>query len=296
MLLSIMIEMNSEKNTIWPDPFCPLPALYLVATPIGNLRDVTLRALDVLQSSDVILCEDTRVSGKFLKAYSIKKPLKTYHDHSTEKDRAEILAMLKDGKCVALISDAGMPLIADPGYKLVEAVRAEGLPVYAIPGANAPLMALQLSGLPSDAFSFHGFLPPKQKARQDTLEALKGRKETLIFFETAPRLLKSLQDIVKVYGAVDCVVARELTKKFEEIRSGNASDLICYFEENTLKGEIVLLIGPSDPDLSEDDIEAKLRKLLKDMSVKEAVATLVDASGLPKKMIYNKALELKDKV
>lgn len=296
MLLSIMIEMNSEKNTIWPDPFCPLPALYLVATPIGNLRDVTLRALDVLQASDVILCEDTRVSGKFLKAYGIKKPLKTYHDHSTEKDRAEILKILGEGKCVALISDAGMPLIADPGYKLVEAVRAQGLPVYAIPGANAPLMALQLSGLPSDAFSFHGFLPPKQKARQDALEALKGRKETLIFFETAPRLLKSLQDIAGVYGEINCVVARELTKKFEEVRSGSARDLISYFEDNTLKGEIVLLIGPSEQDMSEDDIDAQLKKMLKEMSVKESVATLVDATGLPKKMIYNKALELKDKV
>lgn len=286
--------MNNEKNTIWPDPFLPTSGLYLVATPIGNLRDMTLRAIDVLSASDIILCEDTRVSVKLLKAYGIEKPLKAYHDHSSDKDRADILKLLKDNKTVSLISDAGMPMIADPGYKLVRAAKQAGIAITSIPGANAALMGLQLSALPTDRFSFQGFMPAKAGERQTLLQSLKTHKETLLFYETAPRLLKALQDIEAIMGARICVVARELTKKFEEVQEGEPSQLIAYYESHPLKGEIVLIIA-GQGDNEDINIDAMLINLLAGNSVKDAVEIAQSQSGLPKKEVYKRALALKDK-
>lgn len=288
--------MNSGKTSLWPEPFSPEAALYLLATPIGNLRDITLRALDVIEAADVIYCEDTRVFSKLLKAYGVtKKTLKSYHDHSDDRVKSEILKAIQEGKVVALASDAGMPLISDPGYKLVSYIKENGGDVYSIPGANAALCGLQLSCLPSDRFIFHGFMPAKTGERKSLLNAYKSLKATHIFYETAPRLLKSLKDIDDLYDQRECVVAREITKRFEEVKKGTAAELMTYFEENTLKGEIVLLIGGSTQDSSQDiDIEQEIKALIGDYAVKEIAAILHERTGISKKALYDKAVEIKN--
>ncbi len=269
-----------------------MPGLYLVATPIGNLGDITLRALDVLALSDRVICEDTRVSGKLLEHFGIKKPLLPYNDHNADRQRGSIMQMLRDGGRVAFISDAGTPLVSDPGYKLVRECIGEGIAVTALPGANAPLTALQLSGLPSDAFSFIGFLPPKSAARKKHLSEWKNAPGTLIAFETAPRLYEALKDIHEALGEREVAVARELTKLHEEILRGPVSELIENFKE--LKGEIVLVIGRGEAEaMSDADVEKELKKALKTMSTKEAAAVVAEISGRPRKEIYNIALSLR---
>lgn len=290
-----MSEQTNEKEQNWLLPQrrknAVVPGLYLVATPIGNLGDITLRALDVLAGCDRLICEDTRVSGKLLEHFGIKKPLLPYNDHNAAKQRGPVLQMLRDGQRVAFISDAGTPLVSDPGYKLVRECIEEGIVVTAIPGANAPLMALQLSGLPSDAFSFIGFLPPKSAARKKHLSEWKNAPGTLIAFETAPRLQDALVDIREALGDREVAVARELTKLHEEILRGRVSALIENFKD--VKGEIVLVIGRGETEaMGDDEIIAALKKALRSMSTKEAAAYVAEISGRPRKEIYSLAIDL----
>jgi 16S rRNA (cytidine1402-2'-O)-methyltransferase len=274
------------------------PGLYLVATPIGNLRDMTLRAIEVLQGVDLILCEDTRVSGKLLQAHGVKdKKLDIYNDHSADRMRPKILKNLAEGMRIALISDAGMPLISDPGYKLVRDAQDIGLPVTSLPGANAVLTALQLSGLPTDKFSFLGFLPAKEKARRDTLREWADVPGTLVVYETAPRLIGSLKDMATILGDRAAAVTRELTKMFEEVRRDKLSALVAYYEsEGEPKGEIVIVIGPpGEKVISEETVENLLRTALQTLSVKDAAAKVAGETGLKKKELYERALQLSDR-
>lgn len=298
-------EINDEKPEIDENDFvldefasvrvCDLEAvLYLVATPIGNLRDISLRALDVLRGAAVIYCEDTRVTRKLLGAYQIRGHLKSYNDHSDDERRDEIVAAVQSGQAVALVSDAGMPMVSDPGYKLVKACEAAGVNVTTVPGANAPLAALQLSGLPSGQFSFMGFLPNKTKARSDYLRKWMSVPSTLIAFETAPRLIPALKDIGATLGMREVAVVREITKLYEEVRKGKAVDLIEYYVENGLpKGEIVLVIAPPVEDVvSDDDIIEMIRDALKSMRTKDAAAFVAEKTNRKKNEIYDMALKL----
>jgi 16S rRNA (cytidine1402-2'-O)-methyltransferase len=269
--------------------------LYLVATPIGNLRDITLRAVDTLAAADVVACEDTRVSGKLFQALGFKKKLVSYHDHNADTQRPFLLNMIEEGKSVALISDAGMPLISDPGYKLVRDCLEKNIYVTSLPGANAPLMALQLSGLPSDSFTFLGFLSSKTKARKDSLETWKNSPTTLILFESAARLEESCKDILAVLGDRPLTLTRELTKKFEDIWPSTVSGVLARLQkEGPPKGEIVLVIGRNEGNVQEFDLDKMLQSALSTMTMKEAVSAIVEATGLPKKQVYTAALEIKN--
>lgn len=272
----------------------PPAGLYVVATPIGNMGDVSLRALDVLSGVDGVLCEDTRVSGKLLKYFGIEKPLGVYNDHSKDQDRAKIVARVQSGEALALISDAGMPLVSDPGYKLVAAIQDAGLNVTSVPGANAPLAALQLSGMPSDAFSFIGFLPSKSVARVKHLKAWAHVPGTLIAFETAPRLEAALADIEAALGAREVAVVREITKMYEEVRRDDVAALVAHYKEaGAPKGEIVLVIGPGDVrEYSDKEIEGMLKEALASMGTKAAAEHVAAATGRTKKDLYNMALKV----
>ena len=280
-------------------PISLKPGLYLVATPIGNLRDITLRALDVLRAVDVIACEDTRTSKKLLNAYGIQKKMIAYHDHNEEAQSRHILDLvLKQQNAVAIISDAGMPLISDPGYRLVRAALEGGVPITSLPGANAPLMALQLSGFPTHPFVFLGFLPPKSKARQDVLAQWAGAQATLVAFDTAPRLLATLEDVGVALGNRPVAVLREMTKLYEEGRRGSVEDLILFYTKNPdVKGEIVLVIGPPDKEIiaDEDTLKARLKAALKTMGTKQASALVAQESGWKKGDVYKIALHLSGK-
>ena len=272
--------------------------LTLVPTPIGNLGDITVRALDVLQNADVIVCEDTRVTGKLLNYFDIKdKKLIPYNDHSDDSVRDKIIHYAKSGQSVALVSDAGTPLISDPGYKLVRACLTKEVSVSALPGANAVLPALQLSGFPSDGFVFAGFLPTKDKARKDLLKQWGDAPHPVIFYETAPRLLKTLGAIQAELGNREISVVREISKLYEEARTDTAEALIKYYEEfGAPKGEIVLLMAPQDTQLEAADIDALLMEALKDNRVKEAAKIVAEQTGRPKSELYERALQLKDGV
>ena len=271
-----------------------LPGLYIVATPIGNLGDISLRALDTLAAVDVVLCEDTRVSGKLMSHYGIHTTLEAYHDHSDAAKRESILKRIGEGVKFALISDAGMPLISDPGYKLVCDLNAAGAYVTSISGANAPLSALQLSGLPSDAFSFIGFLPNKQGARRAHLQAWADAPGSLVAFESAGRLKAALADIGDICGVREVCVVREISKKFEEVRKGCADDLLAHYEEEGApKGEIVLVIAPPVAEhFSDDDVRDMLEEALEGMSKKDAAAMVAEKTGLKKKALYDMAIEV----
>lgn len=269
--------------------------LYLVATPIGNLRDITLRAIDTLASADVVACEDTRVSGKLFQALGFKQKLVAYHDHNADIQRPFLLGLIAEGKSVALISDAGMPLISDPGYKLVRDCLEHNIYVTSLPGANSPLMALQLSGLPSDNFSFLGFLPSKTKARRDILSVWKSVPTTLVIFESASRLEDSCADILAVMGDRPMTLTRELTKKFEDIWPSTVKGILERLQKDgPPKGEIVLVVGRSEEEPQEIDIHQMLKTAMVSLSMKEAVSAIVEATGLPKKQVYNAALSLKN--
>lgn len=275
----------------------PSPGLYLVATPIGNLKDITLRALEVLRGADLILCEDTRVTAKLLQAYGIKTTYRPYHDHSETRDAQGITAQLKRGQAIALVSDAGMPLISDPGYKLVQACMQEQIPITSLPGANAPLTALQLSGLPSHQFTFLGFLPPKEQSRRTALQIWKNSPATLIFYESKQRVLKTLAECLYVFGNRQACVARELTKKFEEVITAPLADLISMLAgRDELKGEFVLLVAPPDQqEMTEADLESLISEALREgEAVGRLSARLAEETGRPKKTIYELALKLKN--
>jgi len=272
-----------------------VPGLYLVATPIGNLGDVTLRALSVLRRVDRIFCEDTRVTARLLARYGITTPLGLYHDHNAEQARPAILAALRRGERVALVSDAGTPLVSDPGYKLVQAAHVENLPVTAIPGPSAALTALILSGLPSDVFLFAGFLPPRQAARRRALERWSALEATLMFFESTPRLARCLADMTELLGDRRAAVARELTKLHEEIRRGRLADLAAHYREaGPPRGEAVIVVGPPEP--SEPDraaIDTRLRAALAELGVRDAAAKLAVETGLPRSELYRRALAIR---
>jgi len=268
--------------------------LYIVATPIGNLRDITLRALDVLKLADVILCEDTRVSGKLLSHYGIKSHLLSYHDHNGEERRPEILRMLAEGKRVALISDAGTPLISDPGYKLVRDMQEAGHHVSVLPGASSVMAALCLSGLPTNEFHFVGFLPPKKQAMAEKLSGLSRVQATLVIFESARRLDDTCAAMLETLGDREVAVVREITKLFEEVRKAPLSELIQYYAENGLpKGEVVMVVSPPTGEEDAQDITELLTQLLATHSVKDAAQIAALQTGTPKKEAYALALSLK---
>ncbi|HEX7710168.1 MAG TPA: 16S rRNA (cytidine(1402)-2'-O)-methyltransferase [Sphingomonadaceae bacterium] len=269
--------------------------LYIVATPIGNLGDITVRASDVLSRCDLIACEDTRVTAKLLHHLGLRKKLWRYDDHSGEGERAKLLEAMQSG-AVALVSDAGTPLISDPGYRLVREARAAGIAVTSLPGPSAAVVALTLAGLPSDRFLFAGFLPTKDKARADALRDLAGVPATLVFYETAPRLLKSLAAIGEALRGRQIAVARELTKLHEECRTGSATELAAHYEAHPPRGEIVLLVGPPGEEAhGEIDPDALLIAALATAKASQAAAEVARATGLDRKALYARALELKSK-
>lgn len=269
------------------------PGLYIVATPIGNLGDITLRAIAVLGSVAMIACEDTRVAGKLLKHLGIKARLQRLDDHASPETRTRIIDEARHSP-VALVSDAGTPLISDPGYRLVREARAAGVTVTSIPGACAAVSALAIAGLPSDRFLFAGFLPVKDKARAETLEGLAGVAATLVFYETAPRLERSLLAIAELWPEREVAVARELTKMHEECRSGTAASLAAHYAAHPPKGEIVLLIGPpAEAEAPVLDSDALLRAALAGAGPGKAAGQVAKATGIDRAVLYARALELK---
>ncbi|MBT4687274.1 MAG: 16S rRNA (cytidine(1402)-2'-O)-methyltransferase [Rhodospirillaceae bacterium] len=273
------------------------PGLYIVATPIGNARDITLRALDLLAAADVIACEDTRVTRKLLLIHGITCPTVAYHDHNAARMRPRLMERLINGEIVALVSDAGTPLISDPGYKLVKAAREGDVAVTALPGASAPMAALASAGLPTDRFLFTGFLPGKTVARRRTLAELASLSATLVFFEAAPRLAASLADMAAELGPREAAVMRELTKKFEEARHGSLEELAGHYAEaGPPKGEIVILVAPPGDEtvpMEAGDIDALLVLELERGSVKDAARAVAEQTGLPRRDLYNRAVALR---
>lgn len=271
----------------------PVPGLYIVATPIGNLGDITLRALSVLGGAALIACEDTRVTGKLLKYFGIKARLQRLDDHAPPEVRARIIDEARH-TAVALVSDAGTPLISDPGYRLVREAKAAGVTVTSIPGACAAVSALAIAGLPSDRFLFAGFLPVKDKARREALEGVAEVSATLVFYETAPRLERSLLAIADLWPTREVAVAREITKLHEECRSGTADSLAAHYAAHPPKGEIVLLIGPpAQEEAPVLDTDALLRAALADAGPGKAAGVVAKATGIDRAVLYARALELK---
>ena len=269
------------------------PGLYIVATPIGNLGDVSARALAVLGGVAAVACEDTRVTGKLLHHLGLKQKLIRYDDHASDATRDHLLG-IAEMSALALVSDAGTPLISDPGYQLVVAARERGIAVTSVPGPSAAIVALTLAGLPSDRFLFAGFLPSKDKARREVLRELGAVKATLVCYESAPRLAASLAAIAEELPGREVAVARELTKKFEECRNGSPADLIAHYAAHPPKGEIVLLIAPPGAaETSAADAEALLRAALTQLKPSQAAAEVARATGLDRKLLYARALELK---
>jgi 16S rRNA (cytidine1402-2'-O)-methyltransferase len=272
------------------------PGLHLVATPIGNLRDITLRALEVLAAADLIACEDTRVTRKLTDHYGIATALTPYHDHNADEARPKLLARLAAGAAVALVSDAGTPLVSDPGFKLARAARDAGYPVTALPGPSAALAALAVSALPTDRFLFDGFLPAKPLQRQARIVELARIPATLVLFETGPRLAAALADLAAGLGARDAAVCRELTKLYEEVRRGDLAGLARdYAAAAEPRGEIVIVVAPPDAQAAAAepaDLDALLRGALARLSVKQAVGEIAAITGRPRREVYQRALAL----
>jgi 16S rRNA (cytidine1402-2'-O)-methyltransferase len=270
------------------------PGLYIVATPIGNLSDITLRALATLAAADVIACEDSRVTRKLLDRYAIATPLTPYHDHNATTARPKLLDRLAEGAAVALVSDAGTPLISDPGYKLVRAAHDAGHRVTALPGASSALAALTVAGLPTDQFLFAGFLPPKQAARRARIAELARTPATLVLFETGPRIAATLADLAAELGDREAAICRELTKIHEEVRRGSLATLAQESAAHEIRGEFVVVIAPpaapEQPSASEAD--SLLRQALARASLKDAVGEVAAATGLSRRALYQRALEL----
>ncbi len=271
--------------------------LVVVATPIGNAGDISLRALSVLKSADAILCEDTRVSMKLLMRHGIRQPLIAYHEHNAERMRPKILGRLRRGESLALISDAGTPLVSDPGYKLVQAVIADGLPITALPGPSAALAALVLSGLPPDRFFFAGSLPVRGAQRRHELAELTAIPGTLIFYEAANRLPATLADMLSVLGPRPAAIARELTKLFEEVRRGDLASLAAHYSAGPPRGEVVVVVGPplvgNAPEA--DALDRALTKALVSLTLRDAVDQVAATTGLARRAVYVRALALTGK-
>ena len=286
-------QLHSQQVTV----SAAEPGLHIVATPIGNLGDITIRALETLAGCGFILCEDTRVSTRLLRRYGISRPLRAYHDHNADRLRPDILLKLRDGNTAALISDAGTPVISDPGYKLISACIEEGINVHTAPGVSAPIAALSLSGLPSDRFSFAGFAPAKSEQRRKFLKELAGNPSTLILFENPKRLLVLLADLADAIPDRQIVVARELTKRFEEILRGTAEQLIDQISNReNIKGEITVLIGPGSPvnhQVSEATLARAIANALAHQPASQAAAAVARQFGLKKKDVYARILAQK---
>ena len=279
------------ETTLTAGP-CP-SGLHVVATPIGHLGDITLRALDILAGADLIACEDTRVTRKLLDRYAIATPLTPYHDHNAEAARPKILARIAGGAAVALVSDAGTPLVSDPGFKLVRAARAAGVPVTAAPGASAVLAALAIAGLPTDRFFFEGFLPAKPGARASRIETLRNVPATLVIYESGPRIAATLADLATIFGARDAAVCREMTKLHEEVKRADLSALAGdYAAGAETRGEFVIVVAPPADEGAPADIDDLLRHALGGASLKDAVAAVVAATGAARRDVYRRALEL----
>jgi len=288
---------NSDQRRVAPTrpgPASLAGGLYLVATPIGNLGDITLRALEVLAAASVIACEDTRVTRRLTERYGIATPLTAYHEHNATEARPKLLARLAAGEAVALVSDAGTPLISDPGYKLARAAQEAGHTVTALPGPSAVLAALSLAGLPTDRFFFEGFLPAKSAARQKRIAALRTVPATLVLFESGARLAATLADLAQGLGPRPATVCRELTKLHEDVRRGNLAQLAAgYAAGGETRGEMVLVVAPPPEDVATGgDIDDLLRQALARVSVKDAVGEVVLATGRPRREVYQRALEL----
>ena len=270
------------------------PGLYLVATPIGNLGDVTLRALETIAAADLIACEDTRVTARLLERYGIRTALTPYHDHNAAAARPKILARMRDGAAVALVSDAGTPLVSDPGYRLVRAAHDEGFAVTAVPGPSAVLAALTVAGLPTDRFFFEGFLPPKNAARRARIAELARIPATLVLFETGPRLADALAALAEGLGERNAAVCRELTKLHEEVRRDTLVALArAYAEGGETRGELVLVIAPPEARAATaEEIDELLRQALRTQTVKDAVGAVAAATGEPRAQVYRRALAL----
>jgi len=272
------------------------PGLYVTATPIGNARDITLRALDVLKACDLIAAEDTRVTAKLLAIHGIAKPLAAYNDHNAERERPRLLERLKQKSRIVLVSDAGTPLVSDPGFKLVRAAIQEGLPVHVLPGPSAVLAGLALSGLPSDRFLFAGFLPSKTGERRAALQELKRERATLIFFESGPRLAACLKDLADIMGTRMGAVTREITKLHEEVRRADLAALAeAYEREGPPKGEVTLLVGgAADAEIDFTKLDEALAKALAFMPLKPASEMIAGLLGISRHAVYARGLEKKN--
>lgn len=277
------------------EPPRPAPGLYLVATPIGNLRDITLRALDMLASADLVLCEDTRHTARLCEAYAIRTPRSPLHDHNERARLGEIVARLAQGEVIALVSDAGTPLLSDPGFPLVRAVREANLPVFPVPGPSALLAALTGAGLPTDAFLFLGFLPPKTGQRVNALAPLTASPQTLVFYESPRRLGPALADMAEVFGKErQAVVALELTKKFERFVPGSLAELAEQFSEETRGEAVIIVAGAAKGEAAEQsDWRGALEKALAEAPLRAAVDEITARYGLKRKEVYDAALALK---
>jgi len=272
------------------------PGLYITATPIGNASDITLRALHVLKSCDAIVVEDTRVTSRLLAIHGISRPLLIYNDHNAPSVRPKLLQRLREGARLALVSDAGTPLVSDPGHKLVTAAQGEGIAVHPVPGPSAALAALTVSGLPSERFLFAGFLPAKSGERRSALEDLAAIPATLILFESAQRLAETLRDMAEVLGARDAAVTRELTKLHEEVRRGPLMELAAFYADaGPPRGEITLVVGPPDEKIEVNPvrIDKLLAQVLPLMPVRHAATLIADLTGASKRTVYNRAVALK---
>jgi 16S rRNA (cytidine1402-2'-O)-methyltransferase len=278
------------------------PGLILVSTPIGNLGDLSARAVATLREADTILCEDTRVTAPLLARHGISAPLTPLHDHNEDQATPRLLARMAEGKRFALVSDAGTPLMSDPGYRLVRAAIAAGVEISAIPGPNAAVMALTLSGLPPHPFLFLGFLPPRAAARAAELAKLRaaeraGLAATLVLYEAPHRLAETLAALAEALGPRPAAVTRELTKRFEEVRRGPLPELAAFYAEHAPRGEIALVVGPPEADATagEDELDTRLRAALATgESLRDAAALVAAATGLPRKQVYARALELRE--
>jgi 16S rRNA (cytidine1402-2'-O)-methyltransferase len=287
-------QISEEPRAADPSSKPLNPGLYVVATPIGNLEDITARALTVLRSADVIACEDTRVTGVLLRRFGIATPMTPYHDHNAEQARPKLLAQLQAGGRVALVSDAGTPLVSDPGYKLVRACADAGVPVVPIPGPSAMLAALVAAGLPTDRVLFAGFLPQKAGARRTAILELKDVKATIVLYESTQRLPDALAELHELLGPRPAAVCRELTKLYEEVRRGTLAELsAAYASEGPPKGEAVLVIGAAEETATSDaDLDAALRQALTSMSVRDAAEVVAEALNVPRRQVYKRALDL----
>ncbi|PZW45097.1 16S rRNA (cytidine1402-2'-O)-methyltransferase [Humitalea rosea] len=294
------MSAENEDERVGPAIEPPVTGgLTLVATPIGNLGDLSPRAVAALRGADVVLCEDTRVTAPLLAREGVSATLVALHDHNEIGTTPRLVERMLVGQRLALVSDAGMPLMSDPGYRLVRAVIAAGLPVTAVPGPNAALTALVLSGLPPNPHLFHGFLPPRDGPRLAELARLRaaeraGLTATLIFYEAPHRVAESLAAMAEVFGPREAAVARELTKKFEEVRRGTLPDLAAHYATHAARGEMVVVVAPApeEPATAEEDLDTALRTAMARLSLRDAAAAVAEATGLPRRQVYARALVL----